>query len=66
MWNGPRMRDLRRAHYTWDYPSICASCRFKDPPPPRDQLPFAAGVLEGLGFDKDHGERTIELLRPAT
>jgi radical SAM protein with 4Fe4S-binding SPASM domain len=65
MWNGPKARDLRRAHYTWDYPSICASCRFKDPPPPRAQLPFAASTLESLGFARDYGERSIELCAPA-
>ena len=30
IWNGPSAQDLRRAHYTWDYPSICASCRYTD------------------------------------
>jgi radical SAM protein with 4Fe4S-binding SPASM domain len=64
MWNGPKARDLRRAHYTWDYPSLCASCRFKDPPAPRTQLPFASAVLEALGFAHDHGERVIELREP--
>jgi radical SAM protein with 4Fe4S-binding SPASM domain len=64
MWNGPRMRDLRRAHYTWDYPSICSTCRFRDPVGPRDQLPFAEDVLEGLGWAKDYPERSIELLGP--
>jgi radical SAM protein with 4Fe4S-binding SPASM domain len=65
MWNGARMRDLRRAHYTWDYPSICASCRFKDPVAPRRQLPFAEAVLESLGWAKDYGERSIEPRGPA-
>ena len=30
IWNGPTARDLRRAHYTWDYPSLCKTCRFVD------------------------------------
>jgi radical SAM protein with 4Fe4S-binding SPASM domain len=42
IWNGPTARDLRRAHYTWDYPSICASCRYVDKPAARPELPFAA------------------------
>ena len=65
IWNGPRMRDLRRAHYTWDYPTICAACRFKDPVPPRDQLPFAEDVLESLGRHKRSAHRSIELLGPS-
>ena len=64
MWNGARMRDLRRAHYTWDYPSICATCRFKDTAEPRRQLPFVEDVLESLGWAKDYPERSIELLGP--
>ncbi len=64
MWNGPRMRDLRRAHYTGDYPGICASCRFSDPPPPRDRLPFAVNILDGLGFEMDQRQWTIPLLAP--
>ncbi len=40
IWNGPAAQDLRRAHHTWDYPSICASCRYVDLPEPEDQLPF--------------------------
>jgi len=64
MWNGARMQDLRRAHYTWDYPSICAACRFKDPVPPREQLPFVEDVVECLGWHKAYPETSIELLGP--
>jgi radical SAM protein with 4Fe4S-binding SPASM domain len=63
LWNGARMRDLRRAHYTWDYPAICSACRFKDPVGPRDQLPFMGHVLESLHLRSDV-ERSIELLGP--
>jgi radical SAM protein with 4Fe4S-binding SPASM domain len=64
MWNGLKAQDLRRAHYTWDYPSICASCRFKDPPAPRSQLPFAKDVTEGLGLQLDDVERSIAMRGP--
>ena len=64
LWNGPRMRDLRRAHYTWDYPSICATCRFRDPVPPREWLPFVRHVFDGLGMDIDDAEHEIELSGP--
>ena len=64
MWNGHKAQDLRRAHYTWDYPSICASCRFKDPPAPRPQLPFAKDVAESLGLHLDDVERSILMRGP--
>ena len=31
IWNGATARDLRRGHYTWDYPSLCKSCRLRRP-----------------------------------
>jgi len=65
MWNSPKAQDLRRAHYTWDYPSICASCRFKDPPPPRRELTFAGDLLTNMGVSRRDVERSIELLAPA-
>ena len=49
IWNGPSARDLRRAHYTWDYPSICASCRFVDPVEPQEDLEFAELYEDDLG-----------------
>jgi len=64
LWNSARMRDLRRAHYTWDYPSICATCRFKDPVQPRKWLPFARAVFDGLGLDFDDRDASLELGGP--
>ena len=63
MWNGPRMQDLRRAHYTWDYPSICASCRFRDPAPPRTWLPFVEEVRRMLAL-RGRAEASIAALAP--
>jgi hypothetical protein len=40
MWNGPTAQDLRRAHYTWDYPSLCKTCRFSDRAPAQENLPI--------------------------
>jgi radical SAM protein with 4Fe4S-binding SPASM domain len=40
IWNGPSAQDLRRAHYTWDYPSICATCRYSDPAGAKEDMPF--------------------------
>jgi radical SAM protein with 4Fe4S-binding SPASM domain len=41
MWNGPTAQDLRRAHYTWDYPSLCKTCRYTDKPPAQDVMRFS-------------------------
>jgi glutamate-1-semialdehyde aminotransferase/MoaA/NifB/PqqE/SkfB family radical SAM enzyme len=49
IWNGPSARDLRRGHYTWDYPSLCASCRFVDLPPAQSIMPFVDHHLTRLG-----------------
>jgi radical SAM protein with 4Fe4S-binding SPASM domain len=65
IWNGPPARDLRRAHYTWDYPSLCASCRYVDRLGPQDDLPFAtmqdAFLRENMPQDVD---RTLEVETP--
>jgi len=45
IWNGPTAQDLRRAHYTWDYPSLCKTCRYVDLAPAMDALPFLDTVL---------------------
>ena len=58
IWNGPSAQDLRRAHHTWDYPSICATCRYADKPGPRASLPFAEAQENYLsletGLDVEH------------
>jgi radical SAM protein with 4Fe4S-binding SPASM domain len=64
MWNGERMQDLRRAHHTWDYPAICATCRFKDPVGPRDELPFMWDIYACLGLPRRQIEPSIELIGP--
>ena len=66
MWNGPKTRDLRRAHYTWDYPSLCASCRFNDPPRPEDAASVRVDGREALGFKQDEWQWAIEPRRRAT
>lgn len=45
MWNGPTARDLRRAHYTGDHPSLCKTCRFADRQPPRESMRFLGSFL---------------------
>jgi radical SAM protein with 4Fe4S-binding SPASM domain len=45
IWNGPTARDLRRAHYSWDYPSLCKTCRYADRIEPREALPFVHDAL---------------------
>ena len=64
MWNGARMRDLRRAHYTWDYPTICKSCRYKDPPPPRRHLPFVWDFLAAHALPGDDLDCSVTSLAP--
>ena len=48
IWNGPNALDLRRAMATWDYPSLCSSCRFTDKLGPEAWLPTVAAVMERL------------------
>jgi radical SAM protein with 4Fe4S-binding SPASM domain len=49
IWNGPSARDLRRAHYTADYASLCSGCRFSDRSPPLETMPFVERFIETLG-----------------
>jgi radical SAM protein with 4Fe4S-binding SPASM domain len=48
IWNSPTARDLRRAHLTWDYPSLCKTCWFTDLLPPAGEMPFMAGLVERI------------------
>ena len=59
IWNGPTAQDLRRAHFTWDYPGVCKSCRYTDLLPVQQSLPFLerhvpewADVEPALAFEK--------------
>jgi radical SAM protein with 4Fe4S-binding SPASM domain len=45
IWNGPTAQDLRRAHYTWDYPSLCKTCRFSSRVPARSGMRFLGDYL---------------------
>ncbi len=58
LWNGPAAQDLRRGHYTWDYASICKSCRYVDLVPAQEALGVFYRYLEEVG------ER-LETLAPA-
>jgi glutamate-1-semialdehyde 2,1-aminomutase len=49
IWNGPTARDLRRAHYTWDYPPLCSTCRYVDRVPVQESLEFLDAYLEQFG-----------------
>lgn len=49
IWNGPEAQDLRRGMFTDDVPSLCRSCRFREPLKPLGGLPFeqeAERILE--------------------
>jgi radical SAM protein with 4Fe4S-binding SPASM domain len=66
MWNGPKMRDLRRAHLTADYPTICKSCRFSDPRiPAMEAAQFQGDVLGNTAPDTDFVVPELEILEPA-
>ena len=65
IWNGPTARDLRRAHYTWDYPSLCKTCRFVDLAPAREALPFLDEfLLKEWGVGRAALEPTLTLVTP--
>jgi|GEM_PF-3092508 len=64
IWNGVNARDLRRAHYTWDFPSLCKSCRLTDPLPPQERLPFVPYFLEQTPGTPDELELTLALEHP--
>ena len=67
IWNGTNAKDLRRGMYTGDVPSLCQSCRIRNPLPAKTELPFTDKVIEELAphFFK-HGieDETIEVLGP--
>jgi radical SAM protein with 4Fe4S-binding SPASM domain len=65
IWNGKSARDLRRAHLTWDYPSICASCRMTDKPPAQSHLPFLVEVATELGVEPIDMEPSLVVVEPA-
>ncbi|QEG23115.1 radical SAM protein [Mariniblastus fucicola] len=46
IWNGTEAKDLRRAMYCRDLPSLCTECRINEPMAPRDNLPFVAKVMQ--------------------
>ena len=65
IWNGPSARDLRRAHYTWDYPSICASCRYVDRPGAKTDLSFTRAQQDFLARNTGQGvEHTLVMESP--
>jgi len=55
IWNGTESKDLRRAMYCGDLPSLCAECRINEPMGPKDNLPFVSTVLQNEAdfFDGD-------------
>ena len=65
IWNGPTAQDLRRAHYTGDHPTLCASCRFTDPVGPQSSMPFLDGVAAKLGAEPDDFEPRLVAEDPA-
>jgi pyridoxine 4-dehydrogenase len=65
IWNGPTARDLRRAHYTGDLPSLCSTCRFTDRLPPERDLPFVDEVLARLERRRCDVDAALEIAGPA-
>jgi glutamate-1-semialdehyde 2,1-aminomutase len=65
IWNGPSARDLRRGHYTWDYPSLCKSCRYVDLEPPAPVLAFVTDLLGDRGQSPDDVEPALVVEAPA-
>jgi radical SAM protein with 4Fe4S-binding SPASM domain len=63
MWNGAKAQDLRRAHLTWDYPTICKNCRWSDPPPVATDVGFCHDVLNAVWQDR-LVERSLESIDP--
>jgi glutamate-1-semialdehyde 2,1-aminomutase len=64
IWNGPSARDLRRAHYSWDYPSLCKTCRYSDPPPAKETLPFVDAWLAEIGLPGRSGCGNLLVAEP--
>jgi radical SAM protein with 4Fe4S-binding SPASM domain len=64
IWNSPNAIDLRRAMATWDFPSLCSTCRFTDRPAPELHMPFVADVLERIGRSREGMHNSIVLSRP--
>jgi radical SAM protein with 4Fe4S-binding SPASM domain len=61
IWNGVNARDLRRAHLTADYPTLCKACRFTDPVPPQQDMPF----LWTTEIAEHAAEAVLETIEPA-
>ena len=64
IWNGATAQDLRRAHYTWDYPTLCKTCRYVDLPPAKETLPFLDHVLLQRGSSATEVRRTLVPVEP--
>ena len=45
IWNSTAARDLRRAMYTGDVPSLCVNCRIREPIGAEDDLMFTGHVI---------------------
>ena len=58
IWNGTEAKDLRRAMYCGDLPSLCAECRINEPMGPRDNLPFVSNVMQS---QSDFFEGNVDL-----
>ena len=66
IWNGAPARDLRSAHYTWDYPSLCKTCRFTDTVGPQPGLPFVTRFLDEMGATAADVAPVLQVEEPAT
>jgi len=65
IWNGTEAKDLRRAMYCDDLPSLCRECRINEPMGPRDNLPFVSQVKQvHAEFFGDECERVLSIVLP--
>jgi radical SAM protein with 4Fe4S-binding SPASM domain len=54
IWNGPNAQDLRRGMVTWDYSTLCSTCRFVDRPATEPWLPFVEELKRRHGLKSLH------------
>lgn len=65
VWNGTEAKDLRRAMYCGDLPSLCAECRINEPMAPRDKLPFTTAVVQSeSSFFEGECDSDLQIISP--
>jgi radical SAM protein with 4Fe4S-binding SPASM domain len=64
IWNGPTARDLRRSMMTWDYTSLCNTCRFSDKLAPGTDMRFVDRLPAMVERPLAGMHETLEVLLP--